>query len=115
MEPECTNLFECASDSVGDTIKCGGQVFGFFKDQSGRDVRGDTGRIENLASGLLPALTSATLPDLLVDWFLSAYAILFATAVMVMVMVMILLMQLVRAAHLPRSLATLGVLPRQVG
>ena len=97
MEPECTNPFECASDGIGDIINGGGQVLGFFQDPWGKTFEAMRDASKSLANDLLPALTSATLPDLSVDWFLSAYAISFATAILVMVV--ILLMQLVRTAR----------------
>ncbi|WP_368499895.1 hypothetical protein [Herbiconiux sp. A18JL235] len=97
MEPECSNPFECASDGIGDLINGGGQVLGFFQDPWGKTFEAMRDASKSLANDLLPALTSATLPDLTVDWFLSAYAISFATAILVMVV--ILLMQLVRTAR----------------
>jgi hypothetical protein len=97
MDPECTNPFECASDGIGDIINGGGQVLGFFQDPWGKTFEAMRDASKSLANDLLPALTSATLPDLSVDWFLSAYAISFATAILVMVV--ILLMQLVRTAR----------------
>ncbi|MCS5498216.1 hypothetical protein NY547_13280 [Cnuibacter physcomitrellae] len=97
MEQECSNPFECAADGIGDVINGSGQVLGFFQDPWGKTFEAMRDASKSLANDLLPALTSATLPDLTVDWFLSAYAISFATAILVMVV--ILLLQLVRTAR----------------
>ncbi|QJU56292.1 hypothetical protein SCB71_21355 (plasmid) [Herbiconiux sp. KACC 21604] len=96
-KPECTNPFECASDGIGDAINGGRDVFGFFSDPWGKTFEAMRDASKSLANDLLPALTSATLPDLTVDWFISAYAISFATAILVMIV--ILLAQLVRTAR----------------
>jgi hypothetical protein len=82
---------------IGDVINGASQTLGFFRDPWGKTFEAMRDASKSLANDLLPALTSATLPDLSVDWFLSAYAISFATAILVMVV--ILLMQLVRTAR----------------
>ncbi len=97
MDNECQNWIDCAAGGIGDVINGGGQVLGFFQDPWGKTFEAMRDASKSLANDLLPALTSATLPDLSVDWFLSAYAISFATAILVMVV--ILLMQLVRTAR----------------
>ncbi|MCS5716421.1 hypothetical protein NVV95_17885 [Herbiconiux sp. CPCC 205716] len=97
MDNECLNWVDCAAGGIGDVINGGGEVLGFFQDPWGKTFEAMRDASKSLANDLLPALTSATLPDLSVDWFLSAYAVSFATAILVMVV--ILLMQLVRTAR----------------
>lgn len=94
---ECQNWIDCTAGGIGDVINGGGQVLGFFQDPWGKTFEAMRDASKSLANDLLPALTSATLPDLTVGWFLEAYAISFATAILVMVVV--LLLQLVRTAR----------------
>jgi hypothetical protein len=89
----CTDWVSCTVGGVTDTV--GGIANGvagavnFWSDPFGNTFRAFQGAAKGLATQLLPQLTSATLPDLTVDWFVNAYRISFAAAILGAVLLLI--------------------------
>jgi len=84
-EGNCTGLL-C---NVTDTLNTIGQSVGFWQDPFGNTFKALQVAAKGLAQDVLPALTEATLPDLNARWFLNAYAISFAMALMFAVILLI--------------------------
>ena len=79
---------------IGEAI--GGAV-NYWQDPFGNTFKALKDAAAGLAKDVLPALTEATLPDLTAEWFLSAYAIAFATAILAAIVLLI--PQFVRTAR----------------
>ena len=86
--------FICDLAGIGDAI--GGAV-NYWQDPFGNTFKALKDAAGGLAKDVLPALTQATLPDLSAQWFLSAYAIAFATAILAAIVLLI--PQFVRTAR----------------
>ncbi|MDQ0894506.1 hypothetical protein [Agromyces ramosus] len=84
----------CVVNGIGEQI--GGAV-NYWQDPFGNTFQALKDAAAGLAKDVLPALTEATLPDLTAGWFLSAYAIAFATAIMAAIVLLI--PQFVRTAR----------------
>jgi hypothetical protein len=69
-----------AAKPVADAV---GGVVSFASDPLGAIFKATRDGARGLANDLLPALSKATEPDLSVDWFIKAYAISFALAIVV--------------------------------
>jgi type IV secretion system protein TrbL len=69
-----------AAKPVADAV---GEAVNFASDPLGAIFKATRDGARGLANDLLPALSKATEPDLSVDWFIKAYAISFALAIVV--------------------------------
>lgn len=76
----------CIIGGIGESI--GGAV-NYWQDPFGNTFKALQDAASGLAKDVLPALTEATLPDLSAEWFLRAYAISFATALMAAIVLLI--------------------------
>ena len=94
QDKEPCNDILCAVGGIGDAI--GGAV-NYWQDPFGNTFKALKDAAGGLAKDVLPALTKATLPDLSAQWFLSAYAIAFATAILAAIVLLI--PQFVRTAR----------------
>ena len=74
---------------VGDVINGANAVVSYLSDPWGNTFTTLQGAAQGMSRDILPALTSATLPDLTADWFLTAYKISFGTAIFVAVLLLI--------------------------
>ncbi|WP_157603232.1 hypothetical protein [Rathayibacter sp. Leaf299] len=91
---------------IGEIIDGAANAIDFVNDPWGRLFKVLRDAASGLAKELLPALTTATLPDLSADWFLRAYAIAFAAAIFVAVVLLIpLFVRTARGAMAGRDLA----------
>lgn len=86
MKQEPCNDPLCVINGIGEQI--GGAV-NYWQDPFGNTFKALKDAASGLAKDVLPALTEATLPDLTAEWFLSAYAIAFATAILGAIMLII--------------------------
>lgn len=100
----CDNIFNCAATGLGNVVNgIGSTVNGvagavnYWSDPWGNTYKALRDAANGLATQLLPQLTSATLPDLTVDWFVNAYRISFAAALFGAVLLLI--PQLLRTAR----------------
>ena len=82
---------------VGNTVNGVAGAVSYWSDPWGNTYRALRDAANGLATQLLPQLTSATLPDLTVDWFLNAYKVSFAAAIFGAVLLLI--PQLLRTAQ----------------
>jgi hypothetical protein len=82
---------------VGNTINGVAGAVSYWSDPWGNTYKALRDAANGLATQLLPQLTSATLPDLTVDWFLNAYKVSFAAAIFGAVLLLI--PQLLRTAQ----------------
>ena len=85
----CDNPFSCIVTGVGNTISGVAGVVSYWSDPWGNTYKALRDAAKGLATQLLPQLTSATLPDLTVDWFISAYRISFAVAILGAILLLI--------------------------
>lgn len=76
----------CEIGGIGEAI--GGAV-NYWQDPFGNTFKALKDAAVGLAKDVLPALTEAALPDLTAEWFLSAYAIAFATAILAAIVLLI--------------------------
>ncbi|MEA9986080.1 hypothetical protein [Subtercola sp. RTI3] len=86
---DCGNI---VCDAIGGAIGVVNGVSGavsFASDPFGATFKYLKDAANGLTNDILPALTTATLPDLNVDWFINAYRISFATAIFVAVLLLI--------------------------
>lgn len=81
----CSGIL-CEIGGVGEAI--GGAV-NYWQDPFGNTFKALKDAATGLAKDVLPALTEAALPDLTAEWFLSAYAIAFATAILAAIVLLI--------------------------
>ncbi len=89
----CTNWVTCAiggvTNGIGNTVNGVAGVVSYWSDPWGNTYKALRDAAKGLATQLLPQLTSATLPDLTVDWFISAYRISFAVAILGAILLLI--------------------------
>ncbi|GAA2073884.1 hypothetical protein GCM10009840_04100 [Pseudolysinimonas kribbensis] len=92
----CDNLFTCVStgvgnvaNGIGDAVNGAAGAVSYWSDPWGNTYEALRDAAKGLATQLLPQLTSATLPDLTVDWFVKAYEISFATAIFAAILLLI--------------------------
>ncbi|WP_166805706.1 hypothetical protein, partial [Cryobacterium ruanii] len=74
---------------IGNAINGAAGVVSYWSDPWGNTFKMLRDTAEGMSRDIMPALTSATLPDLTADWFISAYKISFATAIFVAVLLLI--------------------------
>ncbi|KFF58073.1 hypothetical protein JF66_21350, partial [Cryobacterium sp. MLB-32] len=74
---------------IGDAINGATGVVSYFSDPWGNTFKTLRDTAQGMSRDIMPALTSATLPDLTSDWFINAYKISFATAIFVAVLLLI--------------------------
>lgn len=74
---------------IGDAINGATGVVSYFSDPWGNTFKTLRDTAQGLSRDIMPALTSATLPDLTAEWFINAYKISFATAIFVAVLLLI--------------------------
>lgn len=74
---------------VGDLINGATSAVSYWSDPWGNTFKALQSAAEGMSKDILPALTSATLPDLTTDWFINAYKISFATAILIAVLLLI--------------------------
>jgi type IV secretion system protein TrbL len=87
-------------DPIGGVVNAINGVAGtvsYWSDPWGNTFKALQSAAESMSKQILPALTSATLPDLNTAWFINAYRISFATAIFVAVALLI--PQVVRTAQ----------------
>ncbi len=82
---------------VGDLVNGVTGAVSYWSDPWGNTFKALRDAAAGLSKDVLPALTQATLPDLSADWFLRAYAISFAAAILVAVVLLV--PQLLRTAR----------------
>lgn len=92
----CDNPLNCVVAGVGGAVNTvGGAVNGvagavsYWSDPWGNTYKALRDAANGLATQLLPQLTSATLPDLSLDWFVGAYRVSFAAAIFGAVLLLI--------------------------
>ncbi|WP_448812173.1 hypothetical protein [Agromyces bauzanensis] len=85
-QQEACNDPLCVVNGIGEAI---GGVANFWSDPWGNTFKALKDAAASLAKDVLPALTESTLPDLTADWFLSAYAVAFATAILAAIVLLI--------------------------
>jgi hypothetical protein len=95
----CTgfNVAECATSGIGGAVSAASGLIDFWSDPWGNTFKALQASARQLSDSVLPAVTDATLPDLTADWFVKAYAVTFALAILLAVV--LLLPQVVRAAR----------------
>lgn len=74
---------------LGDVVNGFTGAVSYWSDPWGNTFKALQDAAKGLSKDVLPALTDATLPDLSTDWFLRAYAISFAAAILVAVALLI--------------------------
>jgi type IV secretion system protein TrbL len=74
---------------IGDLINGATSAVSYWSDPWGNTFKALQSAAEGMSKDILPALTSATLPDLTTDWFINAYKISFATAILIAVLLLI--------------------------
>ena len=74
---------------MGDTFNGVAGAVSYWSDPWGNTYKALRDAANGLATQLLPQLTSATLPDLTVDWFVNAYKVSFAAAILGAVLLLI--------------------------
>ena len=94
---DCSNWVTCTIGGVTGTINGIGGAISYWTDPWGNTYKALRDAANGLATQLLPQLTSATLPDLTVDWFINAYKVSFATAIFGAVLLLI--PQIIRTAR----------------
>lgn len=85
----CDNPITCTVDGVTDAINGAAGAVNYWSDPWGNTYKALQDSAASLAKDILPALTQATLPDLTLDWFISAYRISFAAAILAVVVLLI--------------------------
>ncbi len=74
---------------IGNAINGAAGVVSYWSDPWGNTFKMLRDTAQGMSRDIMPALTSATLPDLTADWFINAYKISFATAIFVAVLLLI--------------------------
>lgn len=77
------DIYENGKDKLGEFSENFGEAITFAKDPLAAIFQATRNGAEGLATELLPALTKATEPNLSADFFVQAYAISFAAAIMI--------------------------------
>jgi type IV secretion system protein TrbL len=93
----CTGVATCLYNGVSNAILTASGVIDFWSDPWGNTFKALQSSARQLSDSVLPAVTDATLPDLNAGWFVQAYAVTFALAILLAVA--LLLPQVVRAAR----------------
>lgn len=101
-DTSCGNLVCEVIGGVGDTVA---GTISYWSDPWGNTFKALQDAASSMSSDILPALTEATSPDYSAEWFINAYKISFAAAIMVAVIVLII--QFVRTARGQQSGRTL--------
>jgi hypothetical protein len=111
MTGGCDDFICDVVGGVGNIVDGLGGAIGFAQDPFGAIFRTLRDAASGLARDVLPAITDATLPDLSLSWFIQAYAISFAAALLVgIVLVIVQLVKVARGTLAGRDLVdTLGV------
>ena len=127
-EPDCPNVLACGAGQIGEgfdnALDAVGGFFGGVGDAVGGAVDSAAGFVDfwgdpagnsfdmlqagakGLSDTVLPAITSATLPDMTAEWFINSYRISFGIAIFVFIIVLI--PQFVRTARGQQSGRDLG-------
>jgi type IV secretion system protein TrbL len=134
-EPDCPNVLACGAGQIGDgfnnAVDAVGGFFGgvgdavgnvgdavggavdsasgfvdFWGDPAGNSFDMLQAGAKGLSDTVLPAITSATMPDLTAEWFINSYRISFGIAIFVFIIVLI--PQFVRTARGQQSGRDLG-------
>ncbi|TPW78402.1 hypothetical protein [Schumannella sp. 10F1B-5-1] len=84
-----SNPLGCIAGGVGDAVNGAVGAVSYWSDPWGNTFKALKDASKSLSSELLPAVTKATLPDLSAEWFLNAYKISFAMAILAAVVLMI--------------------------
>lgn len=95
-----------AIGGIGDAIGGAVQTANFFSDPFGNMYKAFRDSAVSLSRDVLPVVTQATMPDLTMDWFINAYKVSFALAILVLAFT--LLPQFVRVARGTQSGRELG-------
>jgi type IV secretion system protein TrbL len=74
---------------LGDLVNGASGAIAYWSDPWGNTFKALRDAAAGMSKDILPALTSATLPDLTAEWFVNAYKISFATAIFVAVALLI--------------------------
>jgi len=74
---------------IADAFNTAAGVASYWSDPWGNTFKMLRDTAQGMSRDIMPALTSATLPDLTADWFINAYKISFATAIFVAVLLLI--------------------------
>jgi type IV secretion system protein TrbL len=85
----CTDWVACAVGGVQNTVNGVAGAVSYWSDPWGNTYKALRDAANGLAGQLLPQLTSATLPDLSLDWFVGAYRVSFAAAIFGAVLLLI--------------------------
>jgi type IV secretion system protein TrbL len=111
MTGGCDDFICDVVGGVGNVVDGIGGAIGFAQDPFGAIFRTLRDAASGLARDVLPAITDATLPDLSLGWFVQAYAISFAAALLVgIVLVIVQLVKVARGTLAGRDLVdTLGI------
>jgi hypothetical protein len=111
MTGGCDDFICDVVGGVGDFVDGVGGAIGFAQDPFGSIFSALRDAAGGLARDLLPAVTEAALPDLTMGWFVHAYAIAFAAAILVgIVLIIVQLVKVARGTLAGRDLVdTLGV------
>ena len=80
--------YENVSEGVGNAINGAKGTIDFWQDPWGNTFKTMQAAAKGMSDTIMPALTKATLPDLTVGWFLKAYAVSFALAIMLAVVLL---------------------------
>ncbi len=97
MNEDCDDFICDVIGGVGDLVDGIGGAVSFAQDPFGSIFRALQDAASGLARDVLPAITEATLPDLTLGWFVQAYAISFAAAILVGIVLV--LVQVVKVAR----------------
>ena len=95
-----------AAGALTGAVNTARGIADFWSDPAGNSFKLLQEAAKGLSDTVLPALTSATLPDLTTDWFISAYRVSFALSIFVLVALLI--PQIVRVARGTQSGRELG-------
>jgi hypothetical protein len=111
MTGGCDDFICDVIGGVGNIADGIGGALSFAQDPFGAIFRSLRDAASGLARDVLPAITEATLPDLSLSWFIQAYAISFAAALLIgVVLVIVQLVKVARGTLAGRDLVdTLGV------
>jgi hypothetical protein len=82
---------------IGDAINGAAGAITYWSDPWGNTFKALRDAASGLSRDVLPALTAATLPNLNADWFVRAYAVSFAAAILIAIILLI--PQVVRTAR----------------
>jgi type IV secretion system protein TrbL len=95
-----------AGDAIGGAVDSAAGFVDFWGDPAGNSFDMLQAGAKGLSDTVLPAITSATLPDMTAEWFINSYRISFGIAIFVFIIVLI--PQFVRTARGQQSGRDLG-------